>query len=206
MSCNTNVVWVDASMEGKDLLMKIWIIAAVIVILLIFLIMFIANYNKFVRLRAAVNEAFATMDVYLKRRYDLIPNLVAVVKQYGVYEQQTLAQVLEARQYAMSAGGADTNRVAGENQLSRSLGSLLAVAENYPALKADAQYIHLQTELSRLENDIAMSRKYYNAVLKSYNNGIQVFPANIFAAIYGFKPYPYFEISAEERQNVRVQF
>ena len=169
---------------------EIWIIAAVIVILLIFLIMFIANYNKFVRLRAAVNEAFATMDVYLKRRYDLIPNLVAVVKQYGVYEQQTLAQVLEARQYAMSAGGADTNRVAGENQLSRSLGSLLAVAENYPALKADAQYIHLQTELSRLENDIAMSRKYYNAVLKSYNNGIQVFPANIFAAIYGFKPYP----------------
>ncbi|HHX37730.1 MAG TPA: LemA family protein [Clostridiaceae bacterium] len=187
--------------------MTIYILIGVIVLLAIFLISLVVKYNKFVRLRAAVNEAFATMDVYLKRRYDLIPNLVAVVKQYGVYEQQTLAQVMEARNYAMSSvGGGTANRVAGENNLSRALRSLVAVAENYPALKADGQYINLQNELSRLENDIAMARKYYNAVLKNYNNGIQVFPSNLYAAIFGFKPYPYFEISVEERQNVRVQF
>lgn len=185
--------------------MKIYLIIALIVILLILIISFIVTYNRFVRLRTAVNEAFATMDVYLKRRYDLVPNLVAIVKQYSGYEQQTLEKVMLARQNAMSASGT-TARSQGEGQLTNALRSLWAVAENYPALKADGQYLNLQNELSHLEADIATARKYYNGVLRNYNSSIQVFPANLTALMFGFRPYPYFEITAEERENVQIRF
>lgn len=169
------------------------------------LVMGISYYNGFVRLRNQSDEAFATMDVYLKKRYDLIPNLVEVVKQYALHERETLEKVINARNMAMGAQTID-ERAQNENMLSGTLKSLFALSENYPNLKADTSFLNLQNQLSSLENEISQSRKYYNGAVRALNTKIEMFPSNIVAKITGFKKYPFFMAEESERENVKVKF
>ena len=179
------------------------IIGAVLFLLIIWII---ASYNGFVRLKNSIEEAFSTMDVYLKKRYDLIPNLVETVKGYASHEKETLERVMAARNMAASAKTVD-ERVEGENMLAGTLKTLFAVAEAYPDLKANTSFLELQGELRRIEDEIANSRKYYNAVVKTYNTKREVFPSVIIAGLFHFGKKPLFEVSAEEqRENVKVQF
>ena len=178
----------------------------VIVIVAILVIWFIAMYNGFVKIKNRVDEAFATIDVYLKKRYDLIPNLVETVKGYAAHEKETLTKVIEARNMAQGAATVE-EIIAGENQLQGTLKSLFAIAENYPDLKANQNFLDLQNQLKKVEEDIANSRKYYNAVVKQFNVKCEAFPSNIIAGIFKFEKKSMFEVdSAEERQNVKVSF
>ncbi len=181
-----------------------YILFALIPLLLIALWV-VAAYNGFVTLRNLKDEAFATMDVYLKKRYDLIPNLVETVKGYAAHEKETFEKVIQARNMAMGAQDMET-RQQGENMLTGTLKSLFALAENYPDLKANASFLDLQNQLQKLEEDIAQSRKYYNAVVKDYNTKTELFPSSIVAGIFGFIKAPYFEIESGERENVQVSF
>ena len=175
-------------------------------ILFIIIIWVIAAHNGFVKLKNSIEEAFSTMDVYLKKRYDLIPNLVETVKGYASHEKETLERVMAARNMAASATTLE-DKVQGENMLAGTLKTLFAVAEAYPDLKANANFMELQGELRRMEDEIANSRKYYNAVVKTYNTKREVFPSVIIAGMFHFEKKPLFEVSAaEERQNVKVQF
>lgn len=184
--------------------MIIGIIIAVIV--LIIAIWAITGYNGFIKSKNNVEESFATMDVYLKKRYDLIPNLVETVKGYAAHEQETLTRVIAARNAAQGAGSIE-EKIAGENALTGTLRSLFALAESYPDLKANASFLDLQNQLKQAEEDIANARKYYNAVVKIFNNKCEMFPSSILAGIFHFQKKPMFEVdNAEERQNVKVEF
>lgn len=174
-------------------------------LVLILIIWFIASYNGFIRLRNRVEEAFSTMDVYLKKRYDLIPNLVETVKGYAKHERETLEKVIAARNMAAGAKTMD-ERIEGENMLTGTLKSLFAVTEAYPDLKANVNFMELQGKLSSLEDDIASSRKYYNALVRDYNIKREAFPSNIIAGIYKFEKKQLFEIAETQRENVKVQF
>lgn len=175
-------------------------------IVAIILIWVIASYNGFVKLKNSIEEAFSTMDVYLKKRYDLIPNLVETVKGYAKHESETLEKVIQARNIAVGAKNVE-EKLAGENMLSGTLKSLFAVAESYPDLKANTNFMDLQKQLQLLENEIASSRKYYNAVVKTYNTKREMFPSVIIAGLFKFEKKPLFEVSTEqERENVKVQF
>lgn len=179
------------------------IIAVVVVVILL---MFLSMYNSFVRLRNDVQEGFATMDVYLKKRFDLIPNLVETVKGYAIHEKDVLENVTKARS-AVSNASSTEERVDGENQITSTLKSLFAVAEAYPNLKANTNFQNLMEQLKGVEGDIANSRKYYNAVVKKYNIKIESFPSNIVASIFNFTKKPMFEVADEaERQNIKVDF
>jgi Uncharacterized conserved protein len=176
------------------------------VIVLIIVIWLIAGYNGFVKGNNNVQEAFATMDVYLKKRYDLIPNLVETVKGYAKHESETLQKVTEARNIAVSAESVE-DKVKGENMLTGALKSLFAVSEAYPDLKANQNFMDLQNQLKQVEQDIANARKYYNAVVKNFNNMCQMFPSNIIGNMFHFQPKEMFEVEAEaERENVKVDF
>ena len=179
------------------------IIAVIVVILVIFVI---SSYNGFIKLKNKCEEAFATMDVYLKKRYDLIPNLVETVKGYAAHEKETLEKVIAARNAAQGAQTIE-DKIAGENALQGTLKSLFAVAEGYPELKANTNFLDLQEQLKKIEDDIANARKYYNAVIKEFNTKCEVFPSNIIAGLFHFERKPMFEVgSAEERENVQVKF
>jgi LemA protein len=179
------------------------IIAAVVVLLLFWLA---GSYNGFIKKKNVVEESFSTMDVYLKKRFDLIPNIVETVKGYAAHEKETLAQVVQARSMITQATSPE-QRLAGENALTNTLRSLFAVAEAYPDLKANANFMNLQNQLTDIENDIAQSRKYYNACVRDFNTKAESFPSNIIAGMFGFKKYPMYEVDNEqERQNVKVQF
>lgn len=164
-----------------------------------------SNYNGFIKLRNMKDEAFATMDVYLKKRYDLIPNLVETVKGYASHEKDTLEKVIAARNMAAGASSIE-DKMAGENALAGTLKTLFAVTENYPDLKSNQNFMDLQKQLQSLEGEIAQSRKYYNGVVKQYNTKVEIFPSNIIAGIFGFMKAPYFEIEEGERDNVKVSF
>lgn len=184
-------------------LIGLLITAAVIVLLLFWLA---GTYNSFIRKRNVVDESFSTMDVYLKKRFDLIPNIVETVKGYAAHEKETLAQVVKARSM-ISEASTPEQRLAGENALTGTLRSLFAVAEAYPDLKANTNFLNLQNQLTEIENDIAQSRKYYNACVRDFNIKAESFPSNIIAGMFGFKKFPMFEVENEqERQNVKVQF
>lgn len=181
-----------------------WIILGVILLLIVLWI--ILGYNSLVKKKNNVEEAFSTMDVYLKKRYDLIPNLVETVKGYAKHESDTLNKVTEARNFAQSAKTLE-DKVNGENALEGTLKTLFAISENYPDLKANANFLKLQGQLQKVEEDIANSRKYYNAVVKEYNNRVMVFPNSILARMFKFAKLPMFEIAQEqERENVEVKF
>lgn len=178
----------------------IGVVAAILVIVVI------GTYNRFIKLKVKIDEAFATMDVYLKKRFDLIPNLVETVKGYAAHEKETLENVTAARNMAGNAGSLE-EKFKSENMLSDTLKSLFAVAEAYPDLQANQNFLDLQNQLSRIEDEIANSRKYYNGVVREFNTAIQVFPSNILAGIFKFTARPMYEVgNEEERENVKVSF
>jgi LemA protein len=179
------------------------IILGLIVIVGLWLVL---SRNSFVSIKNQVEEAFSTMDVYLKKRYDLIPNLVETVKGYATHESETFTKVTAARTAAMNSTSID-EKIANENALSGTLKSLFAVAEAYPQLQANTNFLDLQQQLKMLEDEIANSRKYYNAVVRTMNTKVESFPSNLVASMFGFKKQPFFEVgSAEERENVQVKF
>lgn len=183
--------------------MLIWIIIAIIIVLAI---AFVGMYNSFIKLKNSCEEAFSTMDVYMKKRFDLIPNLVETVKGYAAHEKETLEKVMAARNGVQSAATVE-EKMAQENVLTGTLKSLFAVAEAYPDLKANTNFLDLQDQLKSVEEDIANSRKFYNAVVKQFNTKCEMFPSNIIASIFHFERKPMFEVdSAEERKNVEVKF
>lgn len=181
----------------------IWIAVIAIVLLIIF--WFIGTYNSLIRLRNKCEEGFSTMDVYLKKRFDLIPNLVETVKGYAKHESETLEKVIAARNMVNSASTVE-ERVQSENMLTGTLKSLFAVAEAYPDLKANTNFMDLQGQLQGIEADIANSRKYYNAVVLQYNNKRETVPSNIVAGMFGFKKETMFEAAEAEREAVKVDF
>jgi len=182
-----------------------WIIIGVVVILVF---VFFGIFNSLVRLRNQVKNAWAQIDVQLKRRHDLIPNLVETVKGYMKYERATLEAITKARtmaQQATSAGPAERGKVEGE--LSTALNRLLAVVERYPDLKANQNFLSLQEELASTENKISFSRQFYNDAVMQYNNQTQMFPSNVVASITGFRPGEFFEVTVpEEKEPVKVSF
>lgn len=180
-----------------------WIAIAVVAVVAVWLV---SAYNGFIKIRNQAEEAFSTMDVYLKKRYDLIPNFVETVKGYAKHESETLEKVIAARNMAASSATSE-ERIKNDGVLTGALKSLFAVAESYPDLKANANFAALQKELSDIEDEIANSRKYYNGVIKMYNTKVELFPGNIVAGIFGFKRKPLYEVSdASERENIKVQF
>ncbi len=181
-----------------------WIILAIVIAIVV--IWFVGAYNGFVAMRNRIEEAFATMDVYLKKRYDLIPNLVETVKGYAAHEQGTLEKVVAARNLAASATSVE-DKLKGETQLQTTLKGLFAVAEAYPDLKANSNFMDLQHQLQRLEDEIANARKYYNAVVKEFNTKTEMFPSNLIAGIFHFTRKPMFEVEdAAQRDAVNVKF
>ena len=179
------------------------IIAAVIVIGAIWLI---AIYNGLIKLKNQVDEGWSDIDVQLKRRHDLIPNLVQTVKGYAKHEKTLFENVTKARTAAMEAK-APADMAKSENMLTGALKSLFAVAENYPDLKANQNFLKLQDELSDTENKIQAARRFYNGVVRDFNIKIQVFPNNIVAGTLGFKKRDFYEVEdAKERENVKVDF
>jgi len=176
----------------------------IILILLVALALWVIGlYNALVRMRNQVRNAWAQIDVQLKRRHDLIPNLVEVVKDYMAYEQETLTKVVEARAQAISAQG--VKQVAqSENMLTDALKSLFAVFENYPDLKANENVMRLQEELTSTENRIAFARQYYNDSVMSMNNKVEVFPSSIVANLFGFAREDHFDVPAAEREPIKV--
>ncbi|HEX8925803.1 MAG TPA: LemA family protein [Terriglobales bacterium] len=162
-------------------------------------------YNSLVGLRVRADNAWSDMDVQMKRRHDLIPNLVETVKGYASHERGTFENVARYRSAAMAAGSAE-DRAQAEGQLTQALRGLLAVAENYPELKANEQFQSLQSQLSSLEDSIQNSRRYYNAVVRDLNTKIQSFPTNILAGMFGFQQKQFFETAAADREPVAVKF
>ncbi len=165
----------------------------------------IGIYNKLIKMDNLKNEAWSGMDVQLKRRFDLVPNLVETVKGYATHEKEVFLKITEARSSIGQATSVEA-RVASENMLTGALKSLFAVAENYPELKANENFLHLQQELSSLENDIQMARRYYNGAARDYNIAIATFPAVLVARQFGYQKAGYFEAEEEERSTPKVSF
>ena len=184
-----------------------WIALGIVLFLVLVLIIWvIGSYNTLVRLRNNVEESFSAMDVYMKKRYDLIPNIVETVKGYAKHEKETLNAVITARNNAVAISDPKAKAKA-ENEVSGALRNLFALAENYPDLKANTNFLDLQTQLQTIETEIANSRRYYNANVKTYNTKIEVFPSNIVAGWFKFEKRTLFEVdSPEERKNVKVEF
>lgn len=182
-----------------------WLIVAIVVILLVIALYLVGKYNHLVRLNNDCNEAVATMDVFLKKRYDLIPNLVETVKGYAAHEQETLERVVEARTNGEKAESIK-DREAADTETREAVRSIFALSESYPELHANANFLELQGDLRALEQDIANARKYYNGVVKIYNNTCQMFPGNIVSSMFKFPIKPMFETVEEARENVEVDF
>lgn len=166
---------------------------------------FILTYNNFIALRTRVKEGFSTIDVFLKKRYDLIPNLVETVKGYAKHEKDTLDKVISARGKALGSLPEDKGK--NEGELSSAISRLLAIAESYPDLKADSQFLNLQEQLRIIESEIEKSRRYYNGVVRELNIAVQKIPGCIVASICNFKEEPFFEIENQgEKENIQVKF
>jgi LemA protein len=185
--------------------MALWIILGIIVLLLLW---FVGMYNGFVKARVKIDNSWSDINVFLKKRFDLIPNLVNTVKGYAAHESQTLEKVVQARNAAVAVPAGDVQAAAQANQnLSGALRGLLAIAENYPDLKANQNFLELQTALQNIEGDLSNARRYYNATVRDYNTSIQQFPGVILANMTGFKPREFFELEdKQEAKNVEVKF
>lgn len=181
------------------------VVAIAVVIIVAIVAWYISTKNKLVGVRNDMEEAYSAMDVHMKKRYDLIPNLVETCKGYAKFESETLTGITQARSFAISASPKD--KAAAESALTSSLHTLLnAVRENYPELKANAQFNNLSAQLEQLEEEIARSRKYYNAKIKIMNNMIEKFPSSFVAARMHLERVPYFEIAEAERVAPKVSF
>lgn len=185
--------------------MALWIILGIIALLIIWII---AMYNGFVRARLKVDNSWSDIRVFLKKRFDLIPNLVSTVKGYASHESQTFEKVVQARNAAAAVAPGDVQGAAQANQvLGGALRGLFALAENYPDLKANQNFLELQTALQSIENDLGNARRYYNATVRDYNTSIQQFPGVIVANATGFKAREFYELDNQsEAQNVEVKF
>lgn len=173
-----------------------WVVLGVIVVIVIWAI---SVYNGLVAMRQRTNQAFADIDVQLKQRSDLIPNLVETVKGYAAHERGTLEAVVNARNAALAAPGVE-QKVAAENMLSGALRQLFALSESYPDLKANQNFQQLQSEISDIENKLASSRRFFNSAVQEYNTGIQQFPAALFATMFGFSQRPFFDVGEQRAQ------
>ena len=185
--------------------MVLWIIIGVVALLVIWII---GMYNSFVRSRIKIDNSWSDINVFLKKRFDLIPNLVSTVKGYAAHESQTMEKVIQARNAAAAVPSNDVGKVAQANEaLGGALRGLLAVAESYPDLKANQNFLQLQQALQDIETDLANSRRYYNATVRDYNTSIKQFPGVIIANSTGFTAREFFELeTATEVQNVEVKF
>jgi len=180
------------------------VILLVILAILVLIIVFI--YNGLIKARNLVKNSWSQIDVQLKKRYDLIPNLVETVKGYAKHEQETLTKITSLREQAMQAKDIKSTMKTND-QMSKAIGGLInAVVENYPDLKASQNFLMLQEELAGIENKIAYARQFYNDKVMDYNNKLQVFPNNIFAKLFNFKEETFLETLAEEKKNVKVSF
>ena len=180
--------------------MWLWIILAVIILIIIYAFIL---YNNFISLDNKVKEAFSTMDVYLKKRWDLIPNLVETVKGYTKYEEETLTRVTKLRNNVYNEMTND-EKIINNEELSSDVSKIMALKEAYPELKANENFIDLSNKLTKIEDDIANARKYYNGTIRIYNNKVQMFPNNIFAKLFGYKTKRMFEASLEDKQNIKI--
>lgn len=177
--------------------MVMYVIIGVVVVLFVLVLV---TYNSLIQLRNKVKEAFSTMDVYLKKRYDLIPNLVDIVKGYAKHETDTLQEVTKMR---VNAQKGDLNTaIDSEVKIGDALQSLLVVVEKYPDLKANTNFLDLQERLSKMEEEIAFSRRYYNGSVREYNNKCQMFPFNLIAGVFGFKALPMYQVESEQERKV----
>ncbi len=181
--------------------MALYVVIGIVVLIAIYVL---TQYNSFIKLNYRVKEAFSTMDVYLKKRWDLVPNLVEVVKGYIKHEKGVLEDIVKLRNSSYDkmslSDKIDTNQ-----QLSSGLSKIMAISENYPDLKASQNFSDLTHQLSTVESEIANSRKYYNAVVRNLNTKVEMFPSNIIAKIFGFKLSKMFEANEEERNNIKVE-
>lgn len=180
--------------------MWLWIILAIIILIIIYAFIL---YNNFISLDNKVKEAFSTMDVYLKKRWDLIPNLVETVKGYAKYEEETLTRVTKLRNTVYNKMTND-EKIINNEELSSDVSKIMALKEAYPELKANENFIDLSNKLTKIEDDIANARKYYNGTVRIYNNKVQMFPNNIFAKIFNYKTKRMLEASLEDKQNIRI--
>ena len=192
LNANLTALWISLGVVGGIvILVGLWILV---------------TYNSLVKLKNNAEEGYSTMDVYLKKRYDLIPNLVNTVKGYAKHEKETLDAVILARNSAMGASNVK-DKVKQENALTSTLKNLFALSENYPELKANANFMSLQEQLQSVEQDIANARKYYNSVVNMLNIKIEMFPSNLIAKWFKFSKRDMFEVSnAVEKENVKVEF
>jgi len=180
----------------------VWI---ALIIIFAFVLFLVVIYNGLVQLRVRADSAWSDIDVQLKRRHDLIPNLVETVKGNAAHEKGTFENIARYRTAAMAATTPD-QKIEAEGQLTNALRGLLAVAENYPQLRASEQFTSLQGSLNEIEDALQNARRYYNAVVRDLNTKIQSFPTNILAGMFGFQPRPFFQVDAGDRENVQVKF
>lgn len=180
----------------------VWVVLGIVVLAILFVI---AKYNQLISLRQRIENAWSQIDVQLRRRYDLIPNLVETVKGYAAHEKEVFEKVSEARSAMMSAQGTAAQAEA-QNQITAALKSLFAVAEAYPQLKANENFMMLQEELSGTESKIAYARQFYNDQVMTFNTLIQSFPTNILAGMFGFTQHEYFEMEDVAREPIHVDF
>jgi len=177
----------------------LWIVLAVILLIILYTVMV---YNSLVRGRNQATKAWSDIETHMKRRYDLIPNLVETVKGYAKHESSTLEKVIAARNTAMSQSGGPENRAAAENALSQTLKSIFALSESYPDLKANHNFIELQKEITDTEDKIQASRRFYNSTVLSFNNRTETFPSNMIAGAFNFSKLAFFELDESERAAV----
>ncbi|MEV1333383.1 LemA family protein [Micromonospora costi] len=187
-------------------LVLVIVLALVVLLVVVLLVAAVRGYNRLVRLRAQVQASWAQVDVQLKRRHSLIPNLVETVQGYAAHERQTLDAVTAARAAAVGAAGGAPDRVAAEAALTQALGRLFAVAEAYPQLRASETFAELQRELAATEDKIAYARQFYNSAVQSLNTAVQTVPSSVIAGFGGFHVEPYFEAAGDERADVSVRF
>ena len=179
-----------------------WIYVVGIIFLLIIVYIFV-TFNSFIKLNNKVKEAFATMDVYLKKRWDLVPNLVETVKGYAKHEKSTLEKVIELRN-AIYDNLSDNNKIKTNERITENISRIMLLAESYPELKASENFRSLSKELTKIEDEIAQSRKYYNAVVRMFNNKVETFPNNMIAGLLGYKTKLMFKTNGSEREVVKV--
>lgn len=174
-------------------------------VLVILVVAVIALYNGLIRLKLTVDEASADIETFLKQRYDMIPNLVEIVKGYAKHEKELFENVTELRSKAMSTDSL-SEKMELEGELTKGIAKIIAVAENYPQLRANENFMQLQSNLKELEDNIQKSRRFYNGTVRDFNTKIAVFPNNLLAGVLGFKSMPFFEASEEEQKNVEIKF
>lgn len=180
--------------------MVLYIIIGLLILMLVYVFI---TYNGLIKSNNFVKEAFSTMDIYLKKRWDLIPNLVEIVKEYANYEKETIEKITSLRTSIYDSMSIN-KKINVNEQLTQTLSRIMAISENYPDLKASQNFIELSQNLIQIEDEIANSRKYYNGTVRIFNNKIQMFPNNVIAKLFGFRSANMFEVSAEEKNNVKV--